>query len=178
MKDKYSDFSENTIKKIIRVLDKIKEESDLNTKEISFYYGNEDSYSDRELEPALAVEVKLEESEIDPVTLRKILGILLSESIILSYKKPKDDSYIIESIVLSDDFIKKYRIFKRKLLDLLPKNSTQGNSTNEIKIIEIPELKIRGFEEKVILAKSKAKKIQLQNFGNLQCRWIYINKAF
>lgn len=48
--------------------------------------------------------------------------------------------------------------------ELAQKTSGQGSSTTKIEITKIPELQIKGLEEKIILQKPKNKRIQLRKF--------------
>lgn len=107
---KYSDFSKTTIKKIIKVLDNIKEKVDLNN------YKEDEDFDDNFYYPlVLRVEIKPSKIGTSLKDLYAILHILLKEKVIFGHEISKDKQKNV-SIDLLPNFNKKYKIYRKKIL--------------------------------------------------------------
>jgi len=117
-KPNYSIFSETTIKKIIIVLDRIKDAFDLRKKANLIYWGNEDSYTEADLNlPVLEIEMDLEEFGVPVKDIHPIIEILLKEKFLFSFGK-KGNCCTLASSDSWDNFNKKYKNIKEKFQNL------------------------------------------------------------
>jgi hypothetical protein len=89
-----------------------------------------------------------------------------------------DEQKKLNEIQLSLSVLKKKREIARKVV-LGRRNRVQPTipTTTKIEITSLPELRIKGFEENVVLAKPKNKKIQLRKFPS-DLRWEEISIQF
>jgi len=87
----------------------------------------------------------------------------------------KDDIPIINSFKIKDKTTEKQTEKQQKNIGDIKSNNIQEPIS--LKIVEMPELKIKGFEEKVVLQKPKNKKIHLRKFP-ADLRWEEITIKF
>jgi len=105
-----------------------------------------------------------------PTGIKNLIEIV--DKVIIKHKKltKKESAKLIE----------RAKYVRDNIIDFTPKKSEENEQKSlptRIKVTDMPELKIKGFEEKVILQKTKNKRLQLREFPK-NLRWEEITIKF